>query len=146
MSSPTCGLVAKIKQKIENRTMLSVFFLLHPQILAQNAGNTSPNVALFALSHPAKQVDGVAPAVFNSGNPHMLVDGVFLWFPNSLPTVIEVSHPYRCRCLTHTGVSVSPIQVSVSHSYRCWRLTNTGFGVSTIHPTRSLTHTSLQLL
>ena len=123
MSSPTCGLVAKIKQKIENRTMLPVFFLLYPQILTQNAGNTSPNVALFALSHPAKQVDGVAPAVFNSGNPHMLVDGVFLRFPNSLPTVIEVSHPYRCRYLTHTGV-----------------------GVSTIHPTRSLTHTSLQLL
>jgi hypothetical protein len=123
MSSPTCGLVAKIKQKIENRTMLSVFFLLHPQILTQNAGNTSPNVALFALSHPAKQVDGVAPAVFNSGNPHMLVDGVFLRFSNSFPTVIEVSHPYRRRCLTHTG-----------------------FGVSTIHPTRSLTHTSLQLL
>ena len=146
MSSPTCGLVAKIKQKIENRTMLSVFFLLHPQILTQNAGNTSPNVALFALSHPAKQVDGVAPAVFNSGNLHMLVDGVFLRFSNSFPTVIEVSHPYRCRCLTHTGVGISPIQVSVSHSYRFWRLTNTGVGVSTIHPTRSLTHTSLQLL
>ena len=146
MSSPTCGLVAKIKQKIENRTMLSVFFLLHPQILTQNAGNTSPNVALFALSHPAKQVDGVAPAVFNSGNLHTLVDGVFLRFSNSFPTDIEVSHPYRCRCLTHTGVSVSLIQVLASHQYRCRCLTHTGFGVSPIHPTRSLTHTSLQLL
>ena len=37
--------------------------------------------------------------------------------PICSPTAIEVSHPYRCRCLTHTCVSVSPIHVLVSHPY-----------------------------
>ena len=36
-----------------------------------------------------------------------------------------MSHPYRCWCLTHTGVGVSPIQVLASHSYRCLCFTHT---------------------
>ncbi len=43
-----------------------------------------------------------------------------------------LAHPQMLRCLTHTGVGVSPIQVLVSHPYRCWCLTHTGVGVSPI--------------
>ena len=43
------------------------------------------------------------------------------------PTAVEVSYPYRCWCLTHTGVGVSPIQVSVSHPYTQWGLTHRTF-------------------
>ncbi len=36
-----------------------------------------------------------------------------------------LAHPQMLRCLTHTGVGVSPIQVLASHSYRCLCLTHT---------------------
>ena len=57
-----------------------------------------------------------------------------IWmFPESharlvlLHTTVEVSHPYRCRYLTHTGVGISPIQVSVSHPYTLRYLTHRTF-------------------
>ena len=39
-----------------------------------------------------------------------------LRLPICSPTAIEVSHPYRCRCLTHTCVCISPIHPTRSHS------------------------------
>ena len=49
----------------------------------------------------------------------------FLPHSVSSSTDVEVSHPYRCWCLTHTGVGVSPIQVLASHPYRCLCFTHT---------------------
>ena len=51
---------------------------------------------------------------------------------------LNVSREPCAACITsHNCWGVSPIQVSVSHPYRCRYLTHTGVGVSPIHPTVS---------
>ena len=46
------------------------------------------------------------------------------------------SSPQLLRCLTHTGVGILPIQVSVSHPYRCRCLTHRTFRITLHHLTR----------
>ena len=46
------------------------------------------------------------------------------------------------RCLTHTGVGISPIQVLVSHPYRCRCLTHTPYGISLIELSANLSAAS----
>ena len=50
-----------------------------------------------------------------------------------LHTTVEVSHPYRCWCLTHTGVGISPIQVLASHTYTQWGLTHRTFRITLLN-------------
>ena len=63
-----------------------------------------------------------------------------IWmFPEShtrlvlLHTGVEVSHPYRCWYLTHTGVGISLIQVLASHPYTQWGLTHRTFRITLLN-------------
>ena len=98
-----------------------------------------------SCNHPDGAFAKKANNSFNRLNPWLKNISVFsvwavfcalssIWmFPESharlvlLHTTVEVSHPYRCRYLTHTGVGVSPIQVSVSHPYTLRYLTHRTF-------------------
>ncbi len=51
----------------------------------------------------------------------------FQCLPVCSSITVEVSHPYRCWYLTHTGVGVSPIHPTVSHPYTQWGLTHRSF-------------------